>query len=375
MPKESDQMPDQKRIGIIGLSAQGSWASISHLPYLQQTNLYKITALQNSTEASAKAAAQKYSLSNVTTFNDASQIAHSSDVDIIAVSVNVPEHYKLAKPALEAGKDVFVEWPLARNLAEAEELVRLAKEMGVKTMVGLQARQNPSVLKAKEIVQSGKLGKILVTTMYGHGAIFGPTVNEGFLYALPVEAGANLLTVPFGHAVDALCFVLGEIEDISATLANLTPELDVISKDGKLAGKTSKTAHDHISITGQLLNGGGIVNVTYAGGVSRTKRDFVWEIVGTEGTLILEGPSNGGHVQMYQPTLKLAKSDLQELEQIKVEETTGFSYNVGRAWDAWANVGLNRGHTVTTFEDALLRHKMIDAIYRSAKNGTRECYV
>jgi predicted dehydrogenase len=44
----------------------------------------------------------------------------------------------------------------------------MAKEKGVRTMVGLQARQNPSILKAKEIVASGKLGKILGTTMFGH---------------------------------------------------------------------------------------------------------------------------------------------------------------------------------------------------------------
>ncbi|KAF2622536.1 NAD-binding Rossmann fold oxidoreductase family protein [Macroventuria anomochaeta] len=380
-------MTDQKRIGLIGLSAKGSWASRSHLPYLQQTSLYKITALQNSSKASAQAAAKEFFLDDVATYADPSAIASDPNVDIVAVSVNVPEHYALTKPALEAGKDVFVEWPLARNLAEAEELTQLAKDKGVRTMIGLQARQNPSVVKAKEIVESGKLGKILTTTMFGHGMIFGPTIHEGFLYGLPIEAGANLLTIPFGHAVDALCYVLGEIKDISATLANLLPKLDLVGKDGKPAGKVKKTAHDHVSITGQLENGGGVVNVTYAGGLSRSNRDFYWEIIGTEGTLVLEGPTMGGHVQMYQPTIKLARSDpqvalygatsdaKQELEAVEVEKASEMSFNVGRAWDAWAGVGLDKGHHVTTFENALLRHKMIDAIYRSAEKGTRENYV
>ncbi|KAF2015367.1 NAD-binding Rossmann fold oxidoreductase family protein [Aaosphaeria arxii CBS 175.79] len=367
-------MPDQKRIGFIGLSAQSSWASTSHLLYLQKTSLYKITALQNSSKTSAEAAATKYSLGNVATFDNPTELASSSDVDIIAVSVKVPEHYKLAKPALEAGKDVFVEWPLARNLAEAEELVQLAREKGVRTMVGLQARQSPSILKAKEIVQSGKLGKILTSTMFGHGAIFGPVMNDAFSYGLPIEAGANLLSIPFGHAVDALCYVLGELKDVSATLANLLPELDLIDKDGKPVGKAKKTAHDQINITGQLVNGGGLVNVTYAGGLSRTNRDFVWEIIGTEGTLILEGGRMGGHVQMYQPTVKLAEGQ-KELETVEFEKAADFSYNVGKAWDAWAEVGLDKGHAVTTFEDALVRHKMIDAIYRSAEKGTKESYL
>ena len=50
-------------------------------------------------------------------------------------------------PALEAGKDVFVEWPLGNGLKEAEEMAALAKAKGVKTAMGLQARCLPIVLK------------------------------------------------------------------------------------------------------------------------------------------------------------------------------------------------------------------------------------
>jgi len=145
-----------------------SWASRSHLGYLEKTKLYKITALQNSSKASAEAAAKEYKLDDVATHDKPSSIASDANVDIVAVSVNVPQHYDLIRPALDAGKDVFCEWPLARNLSEAEELVALAKQKGVRTAIGLQARQNPSIIKAKEIVASGKIGKILGTTMYGH---------------------------------------------------------------------------------------------------------------------------------------------------------------------------------------------------------------
>ncbi|KAF2033944.1 NAD(P)-binding protein [Setomelanomma holmii] len=350
-------MPDsQKRIGLIGLSAKG-----------------QITALQNSSKASAEAAAKEYKLEDVATHDSPSDIALDANVDIVAVSVNVPEHYDLIKPALQAGKDVFSEWPLARNLSEAEELVQLAKTKGVRTMVGLQARQNPSILKAKEIVASGKLGKVLGTTMYGHGMIFGPTIQQGFLYALPIEAGANLVTIPFGHAVDALCYVLGEVKDISATLANHRPELELVGADGKPTKKVQKTAHDYVNMIGKLANGGGLVDVMYAPALSRTGRDFYWEINGTDATLVLEGGKMGGHVQMFQPKVKLAKDD--GIEDIEVEKAPDFSFNVGKAWDAWAGVGTDKGYSVTTFEDALLRHKMIDAIYRSAERGTRENYL
>ncbi|KAL5116106.1 hypothetical protein ACEQ8H_006002 [Pleosporales sp. CAS-2024a] len=361
-------------IGLIGLSARGSWAARSHLGYLQSTDLDKISALQNSSKASAEAAAKQFKLEDAAAYGDPEAIAKDPNVDIVAVSVNVPQHYKLVRPALEAGKDVFCEWPLARNLTEAEELVQLAKTKGVRTSVGLQGRQNPSILKAKEIVASGKLGRILGSTMSGNGSMFGPEFTEYFLYTLPIEAGANLVTIAFGHAVDALCYVLGEIRDISATLANVRPEHDLVDENGKLIRKVSKTAHDYVSFNGILANGGGVVSVTYAGGHSRTGREFYWEINGTEGSLILENPSKmGGHIQMFQPSLKLATND--KMEEVEVEKAADMSFNVGKAWDAWAGKGLDQGYTVTTWDDALLRHKMIDAIYKSGESGKRVNYV
>ncbi|USP73615.1 hypothetical protein yc1106_00889 [Curvularia clavata] len=362
-----------KRVGLIGLSAKGSWASQAHLPYFQQTSKYKITALGNSSQASGEAAAKTYSLSEVATHDNPASVAQDPKVDIVAVSVNVPQHYDLLLPALEAGKDVFSEWPLARNVAEAEALVQLAKEKKVKTMIGLQARQNPSIIKVREIVASGRLGKILGTTMFGHGMIFDGKVPEDLLYMLPVEAGANILTIPFGHAVDALCYVLNsELGGISATLSNHYSEIDVVNKDGKPIEKRKKTSHDFVSITASLVNGGGNVAVTYAPGMSQSGRNFYWEIIGSEGTLVLEGPM--GHVQMFQPTVKLAVGQ-EELKEIQVEKAADFSFNVGKAWDAWAGVGSEKGYSVTTWEDALVRHKMIEAIYRSAEQGTREDYV
>lgn len=182
-----------ERIGLIGLSAKGSWASRAHLPYLQKSEHYKIAALQNSSKASAEAAAKKYRLDGVTTYDDPKSIASDPHVDIVAISVNVPMHYDLIRPALEAGKDVFSEWPLARNLTEAEELVKLAKEKDVRSLVGLQARQNPSIIKAKEIVASGKLGKILGTSLYGHVSLSNrPPCTQHLLTSFRVEFSGRL---------------------------------------------------------------------------------------------------------------------------------------------------------------------------------------
>ncbi|GAB3837747.1 hypothetical protein GCM10027610_040400 [Dactylosporangium cerinum] len=64
------------------------------------------------------------------TFSSAAELARSTEVDLVVVTVKVPQHLELIRPALEAGKTVFSEWPLGADLAQAEELADLAHRRG-----------------------------------------------------------------------------------------------------------------------------------------------------------------------------------------------------------------------------------------------------
>lgn len=85
-----------------------------------------------------------------------------SDPSITAVALATPAvaHYEMAKAALEAGKDVFVEKPLAIEVKHGEELVRLAAAQGRLLMVGHILRYHPAILKLQQLIQDGALGKI-----------------------------------------------------------------------------------------------------------------------------------------------------------------------------------------------------------------------
>lgn len=330
--------------------------------------------MQNSSKASAEKSIKEHNLpGKVATYGDPGSLAADPNFDMALVSVKVPLHAQLIKPQLEAKKDIFVEWPLAANLKEAEELTALAKANGAKTLVGLQARHDPSVRKAREIVQSGELGEILGTTMLGAAAIWQGSVNTSFEYSLPLENGANMITIPAGHAMDALCYVLGEFKDLQATLANSQPKVTVVDAAGNVLRTADKTSHDWMSVNGNLVSGG-VATIIYHAGSSPRGANFYWEINGTKGTLVLEGPV--AHVQMFHPTLKILRTGEKgaKLEDVTVDAPpkSDFSFNVGKAWDAF--VGQGDGH-VTSFEDALARHRMIDAIYRSNESGKRESYL
>ena len=143
-------------LGAIGFSAdQQAWATMAHAVPLRGEPLnkyYKITAVGTSSPETAKAAAKALGVSEEKAYSKSEDIANDKDVDMVVVSVKVPLHHQLTTSALRAKKDVFVEWPLAANLAQAEELTALAQKQGIKNIVGLQARQQAAVLKARSLM-------------------------------------------------------------------------------------------------------------------------------------------------------------------------------------------------------------------------------
>ena len=140
------------RLGIIGLSADPqAWATMAHVAPIKNdgplSSHYKLTAVATSSPETAKASAKAHGLPEEKGYSNPEDIANDPDVDMVVVSVKVPMHKQLTLPALKAKKDVFVEWPLGNGLKEAQEMAALAREQGVKTFVGLQARMQPAFVK------------------------------------------------------------------------------------------------------------------------------------------------------------------------------------------------------------------------------------
>jgi predicted dehydrogenase len=79
--------------------------------------------------------------------------------------VNVMHHREIALTAIDAGKVVYCEWPLGRNLGEARELAAAARAEAVRTVVGLQGRAGPAVRYVRDLVADGYLGKPLGTVI------------------------------------------------------------------------------------------------------------------------------------------------------------------------------------------------------------------
>src|SRR5207245_8875310 len=139
------------------------WAATAHIPALRALPGYEIRALSARSAESARAAGEMFGVSAV--FSDHEQLVTRPDIDVVAVTVKVPYHRELVSAALAAGKAVYCEWPLGRDLDEARAMATLASERGVRTAVGLQARQSPAIEFVQELLSGAYLRHIRATPM------------------------------------------------------------------------------------------------------------------------------------------------------------------------------------------------------------------
>src|SRR5262249_54796904 len=138
------------------------------------------------------------------------------------VAGRVPAHYELSKKAIEAGKHVFFEWPLGAKTKKAAELAALARKKNVRTMVGLQRRASPAYLYMRELIREGYVGQVLAVNMMlmNSGVLTRPSDRT---WQRDVTLGANTLTITFGHVLDAMCMVGGELGEVSAIVSTQGP--------------------------------------------------------------------------------------------------------------------------------------------------------
>jgi predicted dehydrogenase len=138
-------------------------------------------------------------------------------LDAVVIATPVPSHHALAKAALEAGKHVFVEKPLAWTVAEARELERLAGERGRTLMVGHLLRFHPGVVKLRELIEAGELGDVLY--VYGNRQNLGVIrEDENALWSLGVHDISVVLYLLGGRPVEVSargeCYVRPGVEDV-----------------------------------------------------------------------------------------------------------------------------------------------------------------
>ena len=357
------------RIAIVGLSAKGAWAINAHLPYLRQSPHYEIVALLNSSVDAAKAAIKAHGLpSSVKAYGNPAELAADPDVDMVSISTNVATHYDLAKPILQKtkAKKFFIEWPLGSNVAQAKELTSLAKEKGITTVIGLQGRNNPTVNKLKELIESGRLGTVhSVNVQINSNTLVENAISEDIIYFADRKVGGNLHTIFTGHFLDIVLYVHGEIAKASYLSANLRPEINIKGPDGKPSNKTvRKDTPDQVMMQGRLKTGPVISWHLRAGHTAPGTSPVIWKVYGDKAEATFE--SETPFINMS-PNVRITIADAVggDVEVVAMPEDEapfdgfpGPGKNVGRLYEKFA-----KGKEVVGWDHAVKNHELMDKFY------------
>lgn len=362
------------RVGILGLTATPTgWAPRAHLPYLLKSPHYTIHGLCNSTPETTKAAIKSHNLPPSTrVYDSAAALAADPDIDLVVVCTRVDTHYALTKSALLAGKNAFVEWPLGANGTQAEELTSLARQKGVKTVIGLQARMNPSVKKIREVIESGRIGKLLSVSVQAAEQRLTAAVAEKMAYFADRKIGGNMLTIQAMHILDSIFSVHGELAEWTPLLGNQIPYIDIMhSQNGGRVERREKDTPDQVIISGRFgkegVSTGAIFSFHMRGGQPfKGQPGLVWRIYGEKGEVSVTCGVSA--IQLGLP-LTIAvfdhASDTVE-EVLKGDEfDAGFWEDlpvvariVGRLYEAYA-----LGQEYGDWELAVKRHRFVEKVF------------
>lgn len=225
--------------GIVGL---GRFTENTFLPSLQHLRKSKAVSVCSHNLNRAKSISSKF---GIPFFFDNYDEFLKSDIDTVYIASVNSDHYEQAIKAAKAGKHIFCEKPLALNSQQAEEMVNVAKENNVLFAVNYIHNFHPLTIKAKELINTLKLGKI-VSIQANFNIDFPPDSNFRFIKA---KSGGGALRDLGTHMINLLRYFGGEISEIDGFIDNIVYQSEV---------------EDFASAIVKFQNGGyGYFNVSY----------------------------------------------------------------------------------------------------------------
>ncbi|MCP4358093.1 MAG: Gfo/Idh/MocA family oxidoreductase [Chloroflexi bacterium] len=192
------------RFGLIGCGGIGQLRAAA----LAQMENHQLTVVNDLDKNLAQSLASQFGGTAVDTWQE---LVNRNDVDAVIVSTPPSLHAKMSIAALDAGKHVLCEKPLARTVKECEEMIKASERNGRTLATGFNYRFYPSMLKARELFDSGIIGKLDHIRSYtGYSA---NDHDHEWLHDEKVMGGGALRDNGI-HLVDLTCYFLGDVAEI-----------------------------------------------------------------------------------------------------------------------------------------------------------------
>jgi len=270
------------RLGFIG----SGFARRVQLPGLVFVPETRATAIASGQQANAEAAAREFGLPHV--FTDGVELARSADVDLVVVSSTPDSHARYAIAALEAGKHVLCEKPMALDAYEAAQMLAVADRRPDRfAWVDHELRYEPNRRRARELIRSGAIGEVrhieLSLKPYLRGDGRPQASDAPWTWWFDGARGGGILGAVGSHLIDLCRFWTGSEVAYVAGLV----ETFVTERTDASGVKRPVTADDFTSSVLRMASGA-VATITLST-VAHHGSGHLAQVTGSEGTLLLTG--------------------------------------------------------------------------------------
>jgi predicted dehydrogenase len=358
------------RIGVVGANGgTDRWGARAHLPAVAALEEAELVAVCTAHEETAKRAQQRTGARLA--FWDYGEMMRSPEVDLVTVAVRIALHHPVVMAALDAGKHVFCEWPLALNAAQAAEIYTRARAKGVAHAVGTQARFSPGVMYAKELMDGAYVGRPLFFHMtHFLSSAIEPRPSHRW-WSTRAEEGGGAILIACGHALDVVRWYLGEVAEVNGQVQTLVQE----TRFADTGEVVPVDAIDTVAFLARLASG--VTGTVHVSNVCKPGSGFRLDIYGTEGRLSVESP----HMVQYSPARVYGAQGRGALQELPVPARLHEVPHLPAESQALQVAQLLRHfirslHTGTAFQphfgDAVSLHRTLEALVRSSTVGRWE---
>ncbi len=273
--------------GVVGVGIIGTgFARTTQLPGWAACEGARLVAVASGRRENAEEAAREFGIPTVAA--DWREVVAHPEVELVSIVTPPVTHAEMAVGALEAGKAVLCEKPMAMNAEETARMCEAARSSGRLALVDHELRFLPVRLRMRELIRKGELGRVRHAKLLFRGGSRASADNPWSWWS-DERAGGGALGAIGSHALDALHWLLGtRVSHVSAALAARFAE----RRDPASGEMRPVTADDEASLLVNFEDGGaaehasGVVCVSMA---EAGAMEHSIEVFGTEGSLRLDG--------------------------------------------------------------------------------------
>ena len=322
-------MTEKLRVGVIGA---GRWSASAHLPGFTRSPLAEVVAICDRNQDLAKQRADKFDIPHV--YTDYEKMLMREDIDVIDVCTRGDSHDRdnhevLSFAALEAGKHVLCEKPVAHDYRRTWDAHRLAESKGLKTKVGLTFRYAPAMMYMNDLIKEGFVGNPFIFNGYEQNSQFiSPTepVTKQDLIPETAEEDIRVSSLEgYGAPIIdiSMWFMNSDLASVVGTLKNFVPYRT------NMAGESVRTNIDDGDIYIGEYKSGAICSIQSSYVTVGSYPGLEARVYGSQGGLICRLIDEFGECQ----TLHKATPDAYEYVPVEIpEKYFPHGYKPGEPW-------------------------------------------